>query len=145
MIKDLKNDQLSKDCGNCVWPFEKRRRKKWVVYSVFGMKKTTKTNIRYKQALFTCNGDQDWCDSRLLWLEIVLLCLYEVGLKWVSWPVKYLDKPQRTTVRCALDNTGVPGIKKPLMINLIHNKLDWHTSLPGTYQTVLLHQVHSKL
>ena len=38
--------------------------------------------------------DQDWSDSGLPWLDMVLLCLDGVGLMRVSWAVSYLYKPQ---------------------------------------------------
>ena len=38
--------------------------------------------------------EQDWSDSRLPWLDIVLVRLDGVGLKRVSWAVMCLDKPQ---------------------------------------------------
>ena len=51
-------------------------------------------NTRDRKYLYTCIVDQDWSDSRLPWLDIVLLCLDVVGLKRVSWAVRYLDKPE---------------------------------------------------
>ena len=44
--------------------------------------------------LFACIVDQDWIDGRLPWLDIVLVRLDGVGLKRVSWEVRYVDKPQ---------------------------------------------------
>ena len=46
------------------------------------------------EALFACIGDKDSSDIRLPWLDIVLVCFDGVGLKRVSWAVRYLDKPQ---------------------------------------------------
>ena len=37
--------------------------------------------------------DCDWWESRLPWLDRVPLCLVGVGLKRVSWAVRYLDEP----------------------------------------------------
>ena len=42
-------------------------------------------NTRDRKALSTCIVDQDW-------IGIVLLCLDGVGLKQVSWAVRYLVK-----------------------------------------------------
>ena len=50
--------------------------------------------LRIKEKIFSCYLDQYWCDRRLTWLDIVWLCFDEVGLKRVSWAVRYLDKPQ---------------------------------------------------
>ena len=48
--------------------------------------------------LFTCMVGQDRGDSRLPWLDIVLVYLDWVGRKWVSWADRYLDKPHRRAV-----------------------------------------------
>ena len=46
-----------------------------------------------EKALCTCILDCDWSESRLPWLDRVLLCVVGVGLNGVSWAVRYLDKP----------------------------------------------------
>ena len=53
-------------------------------------------NFMDKQALFTYIVDKDWSDIRLIWLDIVMLCLDGVGLKRMSLAVRYLEKPQWT-------------------------------------------------
>ena len=52
-----------------------------------------------KKVLCACMVDQDWSDSRLPRLDMVLLCLDEVRMKRVSWAVRYLDKSQWWAVR----------------------------------------------
>ena len=44
--------------------------------------------------LFTYIVDPNVSSSRLQSLDIILLYLDGFGLKWVSWVVKFLDKPQ---------------------------------------------------
>ena len=60
----------------------------WSIYSILGTEKTQ----------FTCIVDHDWRESRLQSLAIVMLCLVRVGVTWVSWTVRYLDKPWQTIV-----------------------------------------------
>ena len=47
-----------------------------------------------RKALFNGIVDQDWDESRLTLLDIVLLCFDGVGLKWVSWTARSFDKPR---------------------------------------------------
>ena len=51
--------------------------------------------------------DKDWRDSRIPGLEIIVLCLGGVELKYVSWAVRYLDKPQLRAVALARTIYGV--------------------------------------
>ena len=37
-----------------------------------------------EKAVYSCTVDCDWRESRLPWLDRVLLCLVRVGLEWVS-------------------------------------------------------------
>ena len=80
---------------NCVWP-EERKNNNFVVprselFIIFGwvtlILETRKSIV-----------DKYWSDSRPPWLELVLVCLDVVGLRWVSWAVRYLDKPPRRAV-----------------------------------------------
>ena len=57
---------------------------------------------------------------------MVLLCLYGVGVKGVSWPVRYLDKPQGRAVYWKLKNclqTGLELFQNQLFCNLKCNGL----------------------
>ena len=69
----------------CVWPEKTKKMEKFCsllrALSIFGM---NLLNIRDRIALFTCIVGQDFSDSRLPWLERVLLCLDGVELTWVS-------------------------------------------------------------
>ena len=69
---------------------------------------------RDRKALFTCIVDQDWSDSKLPWLDMFLLCLDGVGLKQVSWAVRYLDKPQWKAVRS--ETTNPPQTTLPVLL-----------------------------
>ena len=51
--------------------------------------------------MITCILDQGWSHSRLPWLDMVVVCLDGVGLKPVSWAVRYFDKLQWRAVMCA--------------------------------------------
>ena len=56
--------------------------------------------IGTKEASFVFIVDQDCSDSRLPWLVMVVICLDGIGLKGVSWAVRYLDKPRwRAVIR----------------------------------------------
>ena len=49
---------------------------------------------RQRSIFCFCIWDTNWRDSRLPWLDKVLSWLDGVGLKGVSWAVRYLEKPQ---------------------------------------------------
>ena len=52
---------------------------------------------------------QDWSDSSLPWLDMVFLCVDGVGLKQVSWAVRYLDKPRWRAVAAWFGPAVQPG------------------------------------
>ena len=56
-----------------------------------------------EKVLYSCIMYCDWRESKLPWLERVLLFLVEVWLMWVSWAVKYLDLPWWTAVESIWD------------------------------------------
>ena len=67
----------------------------WLIYSIQG---TEKKHI-YSSV------DQGWRKSMLPSLARFLLCLVRVGVPWVSWAVRYLDKLRWR----AVDFRGVDG------------------------------------
>ena len=82
------------DFGSLFIPFDFRKGKIWL----FQLRAITSfqislLNIRHRKGLYSWIVDCDWRESRLPWLDRVLLWLLEVGLMWVSWVVRYLDKP----------------------------------------------------
>ena len=96
----IKNCKISKNCviqfgfrkgktENFIFPSSELYLVFWWIYSILGTEKY----------LYSCIGDCDWRKRRLPLLDRVLLSLVEVRLKWVSWVVRYLDKPQRRAVK----------------------------------------------
>ena len=82
---------------HCVIPFGFKKGKTWnlVVCSselhlVFGW---IYSILGTERDLLTCIVDRDWRMKWLPWLDRALLCLVGVGLKWVYWAARYLDRP----------------------------------------------------
>ena len=111
-----------------------------------------KLNNTAKKSLFICFFNQDWDESRLKWLDIVLLCLNGVRLKWVSWAVKYLDKPLwRAVIHTRWESKWSPvcGIKNKhhypvasLIHNITQNLTRFHPSYPIYPDKIKLYPHH---
>ena len=63
-----------------------------------------------------------WRESSLPWLDRILLWLVEVGLMWVSWAVRYLDKPWWTAVKSIYDTVS----DKVWMLDARRHKINYN-------------------
>ena len=74
----------------CVFPIGFRRGKTGNL--IFASSELHLVNTRHRNVLNTCIVDCDWRESRLPWLDRVLLFFFGIGLKQVSWAVTYFDE-----------------------------------------------------
>ena len=94
LLPYIRNEQIPKQLGDSVWRWERER----VKIVLFPSQSCTLflidlPNARDRKSLILYIVDPSCRETWLPILARVLLCLVRVGVTWVSWAVRYLDKP----------------------------------------------------